>query len=90
MRPVLIGSQLSNVGNDGSWRRIYNDTCNGIYTWNADKYSSWDIFISNHFVTANATFFQSYANYNVDIVLSALMIFGGVIGAQIGVIFGLN
>ena len=40
------------------------------------------------FVTANATFFQSYINYNVDIVLSALMIFGGVIGAQIGVIFG--
>ena len=39
------------------------------------------------FVTANATFFQSYINYNVDIVLSALMIFGGVIGAQIGVIF---
>ena len=27
-------------------------------------------------------------NYNVDVVLSALMIFGGVIGAQIGVIFG--
>ena len=26
------------------------------------------------FVTANATFFQSYINYNVDIVLSALMI----------------
>ena len=50
------------------------------------------------FVTANATFFQSYINYNVDVVLSALMIclqkfwylsiFGGVIGAQIGVIFG--
>ena len=40
------------------------------------------------FVTANATFFQSYINYNVDIILSALMIFGGVIGAQIGVIFG--
>ncbi len=39
------------------------------------------------FVTANATFFQSYINYNVDIVLSALMIVGGVIGAQIGVIF---
>ncbi len=40
------------------------------------------------FVTANATFFQSYINYNVDIVLSALMIFGGVVGAQIGVILG--
>ena len=34
------------------------------------------------------SFFQSYINYNVDVILSALMIFGGVIGAQIGVIFG--
>ncbi len=40
------------------------------------------------FVTANSTFFQSYLNQNVDIVLSALMIIGGVIGAQIGVIIG--
>jgi len=40
------------------------------------------------FVTANSTFFQSYLNQNVDIVLSALMILGGVIGAQIGVIIG--
>mgnify|MGYP001265404592 FL=1 len=40
------------------------------------------------FVTANSTFFQSYLNQTVDIVLSALMIFGGVIGAQIGVIIG--
>jgi len=40
------------------------------------------------FVTANSTFFQSYLNQNVDIVLSALMILGGVIGAQIGVSIG--
>ena len=39
------------------------------------------------FVTANATFFQSYLNYNVDIILSALLIFGGVIGAQLGALF---
>ena len=40
------------------------------------------------FVTANSTFFQSYLNQTVDIVLSALMILGGVIGAQIGVMIG--
>ena len=40
------------------------------------------------FVTANSTFFQSYINQTVDIVLSALMILGGVIGAQIGVRIG--
>ena len=40
------------------------------------------------FVTANSTFFQSYINQTVDIVLSALMIIGGVIGAQIGVRLG--
>ena len=40
------------------------------------------------FVTANTTFFQSYLNQTVDIVLSALMILGGVIGAQIGVRIG--
>ena len=40
------------------------------------------------FVTANSTFFQSYINQTVDIVLSALMILGGVIGAQIGVRLG--
>jgi hypothetical protein len=40
------------------------------------------------FVTANSTFFQSYLNQTVDIVLSALMIVGGVIGAQIGVRIG--
>ena len=40
------------------------------------------------FVTGNSTFFQSYLNQTVDIVLSALMILGGVIGAQIGVRIG--
>ena len=40
------------------------------------------------FVTANSTFVQSYLNQTVDIVLSALMILGGVIGAQIGVRIG--
>ena len=40
------------------------------------------------FVTANSTFFQSYLNQSVDVVLSALMILGGVIGAQIGVRIG--
>ena len=40
------------------------------------------------FVTANSTFFQSYLNQTVDIILSALMILGGVIGAQIGVRLG--
>ena len=40
------------------------------------------------FVTANSTFFQSYLNQTVDIVLAALMIFGGVIGAQIGAKIG--
>ena len=36
------------------------------------------------FVTTNTTFFQSYLNQTVDVVLAALMIIGGVIGAQIG------
>ncbi len=40
------------------------------------------------FVTANSTFFQAYLNQTVDIVLAALMILGGVIGAQIGVRIG--
>jgi len=40
------------------------------------------------FVTANTTFFQSYLNQTVDIVLAMLMIIGGVIGAQIGAFFG--
>ena len=40
------------------------------------------------FVTANSTFFQSYLNQTVDIVLASLMIVGGVIGAQIGAQLG--
>ena len=40
------------------------------------------------FVTANSTFFQSYLNHTVDIVLASLMIVGGVIGAQIGARLG--
>ena len=36
------------------------------------------------FVTANSTFFQSYLNQTVDVVLASLMIIGGVFGAQIG------
>ena len=40
------------------------------------------------FVTANSTFFQSYLNQTVDIVLGSLMILGGVIGAQIGARLG--
>ena len=40
------------------------------------------------FVTANSTFFQSYLNQTVDIVLASLMILGGVIGAQIGAHLG--
>ena len=40
------------------------------------------------FVTANSTFFQSYLNQTVDIVLASLMILGGVIGAQVGAILG--
>ena len=40
------------------------------------------------FVTANSTFFQSYLNQTVDIVLASLMIVGGVIGAEIGARLG--
>ena len=40
------------------------------------------------FVTANSTFFQSYLNQTLDIVLASLMIVGGVIGAQIGARLG--
>ena len=40
------------------------------------------------FVTANSTFFQSYLNQTVDIVLASLMILGGVIGAQVGAKLG--
>ena len=42
------------------------------------------------FVTANSTFFQSYLNQTVDMVLASLMIIGGVIGAQIGARLGLK
>tara|TARA_B100001123_G_scaffold265460_1_gene295561 strand:+ start:1147 stop:2061 length:915 start_codon:yes stop_codon:yes gene_type:complete len=42
------------------------------------------------FVTANSTFFQSYLNQTVDIVLATLMIIGGVVGAQIGARIGNN
>ena len=40
------------------------------------------------FVTANSTFFQSYLNQTVDVVLASLMILGGVIGAQVGARLG--
>ena len=40
------------------------------------------------FVAANSTFFQSYLNQTVDIVLASLMILGGVIGAQVGARLG--
>ena len=40
------------------------------------------------FVTANSTFFQSYLNQTVDIILASLMILGGVIGAQVGARLG--
>ena len=40
------------------------------------------------FVTANSTFFQSYLNQTVDMILASLMIVGGVIGAQIGARLG--
>ena len=40
------------------------------------------------FVTANSTFFLSYLNQTVDLVLASLMIVGGVIGAQIGARLG--
>ena len=40
------------------------------------------------FVTANATFFQSYLNQTVDIVLAFLLLVGGVCGAQFGAKLG--
>lgn len=40
------------------------------------------------FVTANATFFQSYLNQTVDVFLALLLLLGGVIGAQIGTRLG--
>jgi uncharacterized membrane protein YfcA len=36
------------------------------------------------FVTANVTFLQAAANYTVDIVLAALLMMGGIFGAQLG------
>ncbi len=40
------------------------------------------------FVTANVTLLQSIHNQTVDILLAALLIFGSVIGAQVGGMFG--
>lgn len=40
------------------------------------------------FVTANVTFLQAFYNQTVDIVLSFFLVLGGVIGAQLGVMYG--
>ncbi len=40
------------------------------------------------FVTANVTLLQAITNQTVDIVLALLLLVGGVIGAQLGAIFG--
>jgi uncharacterized membrane protein YfcA len=40
------------------------------------------------FVAANVTFLQAYSNHTVDAVLALLLLFGGVLGAQIGARFG--
>jgi uncharacterized membrane protein YfcA len=40
------------------------------------------------FVSANVTFLQAYSNQTVDVVLALLLLFGGVVGAQIGARFG--
>ncbi|MGE0746978.1 MAG: sulfite exporter TauE/SafE family protein [Rhodospirillales bacterium] len=40
------------------------------------------------FVTANVTFLQAYHNQTVDLVLALILMVGGVIGAQIGTVFG--
>jgi len=40
------------------------------------------------FVTANVTFLQAYHNQTVDLVLALILMVGGVIGAQVGTIFG--
>ena len=40
------------------------------------------------FVTANVTFLQSVNNHSVDILLSLLLVAGGVVGAQIGARMG--
>ncbi|MDJ0686257.1 MAG: sulfite exporter TauE/SafE family protein [Alphaproteobacteria bacterium] len=42
------------------------------------------------FVTANATFLQSYLNQTVDVLLAVLLLVGGVVGAQIGTRVGAN
>jgi uncharacterized protein len=39
-------------------------------------------------VAGFATFLQAALNHSVDLVLAALLIFGGVIGAQVGSVFG--
>ena len=40
------------------------------------------------FVTANATFLQSYLNQTVDVMLAVLLLVGGVVGAQLGTRMG--
>jgi hypothetical protein len=40
------------------------------------------------FVTANVTFLQAVNNQTVDIILALLLMAGGVVGAQIGALFG--
>jgi len=40
------------------------------------------------FVTANVTFLQAYQNQTVDLVLALILMVGGVIGAQLGTVFG--
>jgi len=40
------------------------------------------------FVTANVTFLQALHNQTVDIVLGLFLVLGGVVGAQLGVLYG--
>jgi len=40
------------------------------------------------FVTANVTFLQVIYNQTVDIVLALFLMLGGVVGAQLGVLYG--
>jgi len=42
------------------------------------------------FVTSNVTFLQAYENQTVDIILSVLLLIGGVIGAQFGARLGVR
>ncbi len=42
------------------------------------------------FVTSNVTFLQAYENQTVDIILSVLLLIGGVVGAQFGVRLGVR